>query len=416
MSGAREAVFLPDDRQEGQLKQLEFQSIYDLSLAITRNKPEEGLLRILENYLLESLGISHFTAFNLEDGHWTNSFCYGKMVAGWKSLPLPGTNFKPQLLSEILPELEDLNPHIHWLIPYHFDGHPGGMILCQKPEALLPKNQPEAISLLQTLFGLMMMARENQKLLAFRLRQESLKKEMEIARQVQKMLFPRNLPDSENLKAYATYLPHQEVSGDYYDFIPLSNGDFAFCVADVSGKGIPAALLMSNFQASLRTLMMDFKNLDEIIFRLNRLICRNSRGERFITAFVGLYKSAEKKLVYINCGHLPPLLFSASGSVVSLRTGSTVLGIFDELPKLQAGSEIVNGPVLLVAFTDGLAEVVDSTGEEFGDERLEQYFAENRNEKMAVMHQRLLNRLDNFSGDQGFGDDLTLLTIRFGGE
>jgi sigma-B regulation protein RsbU (phosphoserine phosphatase) len=162
--------------------------------------------------------------------------------------------------------------------------------------------------------------------------------------------------------------------------------------------------------------MMDFKNLDEIIFRLNRLICRNSRGERFITAFVGLYKSAEKKLVYINCGHLPPLLFLASGSVVSLRTGSTVLGIFDELPKLQAGSEIVNGPVLLVAFTDGLAEVVDSTGEEFGDERLEQYFAENRNEKMAVMHQRLLNRLDNFSGDQGFGDDLTLLTIRFGGE
>jgi len=405
----------PDNKNpEGELKQLEFQAVFDLSLAITRNQPEEGLFRILENYLLEKLGIGHFSIFNLEDDNWTNSFCYGKMVTSWKSLSRPEATSGMTLLAQVDPGLKELNPHVDLLIPFHFDGEPGGLVLCQRPQQCLIELELEAIALIQTLFGLMMMARENQKLLSYRLRQESLRKEMEIARQVQKMLFPGKLPDSEKLNAYATYLPHGEVSGDYFDFIPLSEGSFAFCVADVSGKGMPAALLMSNFQACLRTLMMDFDNLSDIIPRINRLINQNGQGERFITAFIAIYHAAEKKLRYVNCGHIPPCLVSAEGKIRRLSTGSTLLGIFDPLPSIMVGEEIISGQSLLAAFTDGLAEIEDETRNEFGIEKIEAYFLENRNEKLPILHQRLLNRLDNFAAQDGLSDDLTLFTIRFG--
>lgn len=401
--------------QEAILKQLEFQAVFDLSLAITRNQPEEGLFRILEGYLLEQLGIGHFSIFNLENGSWHNSFCYGKMVAGWKSLAKPEASAGMTLLRNEFPELQDLNPHVELLIPFHFDGEPGGLVLCQRPQLILQEAELEAVALIQTLFGLMLMARENQKLLAYRLQQESLKKEMEIARQVQKMLFPAGLPASDHLYAYATYLPHGEVSGDYYDFIRLSGGDFALCVADVSGKGMPAALLMSNFQASLRTLLMDFSNLADIIPRINRLIRINGQGERFITAFIAVYHEAEKILHYVNCGHIAPCLVMNDGKLERLSEGSAILGIFDPLPSLRPGKKQIGKNSLLAVYTDGLAEVEDENGKEFGLDRIEAYFQENRHEKMPVLHQRLLNRLDNFAGKDGFSDDLTLFTLLFGG-
>ena len=397
------------------LRQLEFQAVYDLSLAITRNQAEEGLFQILENYLLEQLGIGHFSSFNLENGNWHNSFCYGKMVAGWKSLAKQEPAAGLTLLRNVFPELQALNPHVDLLIPFHFNGEAGGLVLCQRPQIFHQEAELEAFALIQTLFGLMLMARENQKLLAYRLRQESLKKEMEIARQVQKMLFPASLPASENLYAYATYLPHGEVSGDYYDFIRLGGDDFAICVADVSGKGMPAALLMSNFQACLRTLLMDFRSLAEIIPRINRLIRLNGQGERFITAFIAVYHSKEQMLHYVNCGHIPPCLVSADGRLERLTEGSAILGIFDPLPVLLAGQKEIRSNSLLSVFTDGLAEAEDENGTEFGLDRIERYFLENRDEKMPVLHQRLLNRLDNFAGKDGFSDDLTLFTIRFGG-
>jgi sigma-B regulation protein RsbU (phosphoserine phosphatase) len=401
--------------RDANLKQLEFQAVYDLSLAITKNQPEEGLFQVLESYLLEQLGIGHFSIFNLENGSWHNSFCYGKMIAGWKSLEKPEQSSGLTLLRNVFPELQHLNPHVELLIPFHFDGETGGLVLCQRPQKFHQEAELEAVALIQTLSGLMLMARENQKLLAYRLRQESLRKEMEIARQVQKMLFPSGLPDTDKLYAYATYLPHGDVSGDYYDFIRLGGDDFAICVADVSGKGMPAALLMSNFQASLRTLLMDFSNLAEIIPRINRLIRLNGQGERFITAFIAVYHSKEKMLHYVNCGHIPPCLVSADGNLERLSEGSAILGIFDPLPVLTAGQKKIYPDSLLSVYTDGLAEIEDENGAEFGLSRIEAYFLENRNEKMPVLHQRLLNRLDNFACRDGFSDDLTLFTLRFGG-
>src|SRR5690606_1346513 len=126
----------------------------------------------------------------------------------------------------------------------------------------------------------------------------------------------------------ASYFPHQTVGGDYYDYVRLPEDKFLVCIADVSGKGIPAALLMSNFQASLQALVRQTTDLDYIIRELNFLVKQNSGGERFITFFAAIYDLKKRRLTYINAGHNPPLLISG-GKILLLEQGTTVLGAFD---------------------------------------------------------------------------------------
>ena len=401
------------DFQKGfDLKQIEFQAVLDLTIAINKNSPEKGLYLILEEYLLDKLGIDHFSVYFVEEGEWRNSYSYGKVVSGWRGISSLQNQIQVSLLSESLPDLYKINGHIQHVIPFHFDGNIGGILLCASPKNFTSPYDVEAIALLQTMVSLMVMALENQKLLAYRIRQEALRKEVEIARQVQRMLFPKNLPDTEELRMYTTYLPHMDVSGDYYDYIQLGEGQFAVCVADVSGKGMSAALLMSNFQACLRTLMMEKKELADAVRMINTLICQNSNQERFITAFIALYDRRKKKLTYVNSGHNPPCLVFLDGRVEQLCLGSTILGIFPKLPHLVIGEVAIEEEVLLVAYTDGLTEIENAEDLEFGSDNLEAYLSENRFEKLPVLHQRLLNRLDNFAGHRGFNDDITLLTAR----
>jgi sigma-B regulation protein RsbU (phosphoserine phosphatase) len=400
-----------DFQKSFDLKQIEFQAVLDLTIAINKNKPEQGLYLILEEYLLEKLGINHFSLF-FKDQEWRNSFGYGMMVKNTVSLSLLDNLLNASILSELSTELSEQNKHLHHVIPFFFDRELRGVILSGKPENFSYPYDVEAVALIQTLVSLMVMAIENQKLLAYRIRQEALRKEIEIARQVQRMLFPKILPDNEELKIYTTYMAHLDVSGDYYDFIQLSDQQFALCVADVSGKGMSAALLMSNFQACMRTLMMEKKELGPAVILMNTLLCENSNQERFITSFIAVIDKEKKEMTYVNSGHNPPCLIGLDGSLQQLPLGSTILGIFPTLPHLTIGKVSLTEEVLLVAYTDGLTEVEGQNEDEFGVERLEQYFIENRNEKLAVMHQRFLNRLSEFAGEKGFNDDITLLTAR----
>jgi sigma-B regulation protein RsbU (phosphoserine phosphatase) len=403
---------LPDFQQSFDLKQIEFQAVLDLTIAINKNSPQKGLFIILEDYLLEKLGIDHFSQYMVEEEEWSNSFGYGKVVSGWRGITSMDNQVQVSRFSESIPDLYRLNTHIDFAIPFHFDGILKGIVLCSAPSRFSGPIEAEAIALLQTLLSLMAMALENQRLLAYRIRQEALRKEVEIARQVQRMLFPKNLPDSDALRIYTTYLPHMDVSGDYYDYIRLSEHQFAICVADVSGKGMSAALLMSNFQACLRTLMMEKKELGEAVRTINTLLCQNSNQERFITAFIAVFDTKDKSMTYVNSGHNPPCLVFKQGRVEQLPLGSTILGIFPELPHLVIGKVMISDEVLFVAYTDGLTEMENPDGKEFGVENVEAYMVENRDEKLPVLHQRLLNRLDNFAGQKGFNDDITLLTAR----
>jgi sigma-B regulation protein RsbU (phosphoserine phosphatase) len=401
----------PDIQRSFELKQIEFQAVLDLTISINKNQPESGLFLILENYLLEKLGINHFSIFT-KDEDWHNTYSYGKSVQKTEHISGLQSQIQVSLLEEAHELLAGQNPHIHHVVPIFLSNQLRALILCSRLENYQYPYDAEGLALIQTLLSLTVMAQENQKLLAYRIRQEALRKEIEIARQVQQMLFPKDLPDTDHLKIYTTYLPHLDVSGDYYDYIPLGEDQFAICVADVSGKGMSAALLMSNFQACLRTLMMQKKGMEEVIETINHLICQNSNLERFITAFIAIYNAKTGDFTYVNSGHNPPCLIYENGKLESLYLGSPMLGIFPRLPHLNIGHLIITEPVLFAGYTDGLTEIEGPDGEEYGVERMETYLLENREEKLPVLHQRLLNRLEIFTGGKGFSDDITMLTAR----
>ena len=228
------------------------------------------------------------------------------------------------------------------------------------------------------------------------------------------MLFPRQLPNDAHVALAASYVPHAAVGGDYYDVVAMDENRFLFCVADVSGKGVAASLLMSNFQAGLRTLLRQQVDLATIAQELNNLIFRNSGGEKFITVFFGLYDRTTRQLRYVNAGHNDPLLVLDGGPVLRLREGSIMLGVMDELPLLEVGEVHIPGRALLLTYTDGLTEVFDALQDEFGEEGILRVLKRNRYLPLKQLHQELLNAIKvfNASGSQ-FADDVTILSCRF---
>ena len=263
---------------------------------------------------------------------------------------------------------------------------------------------------LRALTNILIVAIENKKLARQQLQQEAYRRELEIAKKVQNFLFPKSLPKDNHLKIEAVYLPHHEVGGDYYDYIKLNQNKFLVCIADVSGKGVPAALLMSNFQASLRALVRKTHDLHEIVSELNHATSISGNGENFITVFIGIYDYENVIFEYVNCGHNPTYLITKSG-LKKLEEGTTVLGMFDPLPFLQAGQVKAIHDFVFFGYTDGLTETFSPSGEPYGEENLEKLLSQPFN-SLSELHTRVFKSLDAFRADQPFDDDITIISCQ----
>ncbi|RYZ84714.1 MAG: serine/threonine protein phosphatase, partial [Proteobacteria bacterium] len=169
------------------------------------------------------------------------------------------------------------------------------------------------------------------------------------------MLIPQSLPKDSVLDVEAVYKPHQNIGGDFFDFIELNEDEVFWCIADVSGKGISAALIMANFQAGLRALVSSDISLPEIISRLNKVVYHNTKGDRFITLFLAKYHKITRELSYINAGHNASLL-AQDGEVLPLSKGTIMIGAFDELPFINEGLVKVNRKAVIFNYTDGVLE------------------------------------------------------------
>jgi sigma-B regulation protein RsbU (phosphoserine phosphatase) len=265
-------------------------------------------------------------------------------------------------------------------------------------------------SLANTLVG----AVENRRLQSQRVLDAAVRKEIEIAQEVQAMLFPRQLPNDAHLAMERSYVPHTEIGGDYYDMVDIDADRLLLCVADVSGKGVPASLLMSNFQAGLRTLLRQGAELATIVPELNYLLFRNSGGEKFITAFLGIYDRRTRLMQYVNAGHNDPILLPDQGPAQRLTHGTVMLGIMEELPMMRVGEVQIEPHSLLLLYTDGLTEVFDAAGAEFGEEGVMSVIQLNRYLPLPKLHQELLHRIEEFSSHTSqFADDVTILSCRF---
>jgi sigma-B regulation protein RsbU (phosphoserine phosphatase) len=264
----------------------------------------------------------------------------------------------------------------------------------------------------QTLTNIIIVAIENKRLVRESLLQVASRKELELASEMQNMLFPDKLPDNNQLSIHAYYQPHHQVGGDYYDFIKLNDYEVVFCVADVSGKGVSAALLMANFQANLRALFKHNTSLTEIIHELNTLVFDNAKGEKFITIFLARYNLVTRMLTYINAGHNPPLMI-CSNTLLQLTTGGIGVGMLPEIPRIREGVVHVSPQTVLLCYTDGLVEQKNDEGEDFGMDRLIQIILQSDAPEMKKLNTSIILSLDKFKQDMSYVDDIALFSCRF---
>ena len=241
---------------------------------------------------------------------------------------------------------------------------------------------------------------------------QRLENELSIAREVQEQLFPRSLPELPGLQLAAICRPARTVSGDYYDFIRLGPSRLGIALADISGKGISAALLMASLQASLRSnAALDGHNgTAELVERVNQHLFRNTSDDRYATFFYAVYDCEARSLTYTNAGHLAPFFVNA-GNVQQLDEGGTVVGLFEEVPYTQGTLKVAPGSVL-VAFSDGLTEPENVYGEEFGMERLKQEILRQANVAPPRLAENLISAAEQWAGSAEQADDMTVLIAR----
>jgi sigma-B regulation protein RsbU (phosphoserine phosphatase) len=231
---------------------------------------------------------------------------------------------------------------------------------------------------------------------------------------IQRALLPKDIPVAEGYDISGMWLPARSVSGDYYDVFRISPSRFAFCIADVAGKGMPAALLMANLQAAVAALSAQAASPADLCRKVNKLLARHVARGRYITFFYGLIDTKTNRLRYTCAGHLPPFLVTANGSARSLDKGGLVLGLYADASYEMGEVQLVAGD-RLVLYTDGLTEAPDINGQEFGMERLVNMIRAGSELTASQLEKTIIDTVRDFSRGE-FRDDLTLLTIRVTGK
>jgi phosphoserine phosphatase RsbU/P len=388
------------------LKELELNSLLEITQSINMNLSEESLYKIYHFTLRANLNIKKLALFVLDE-EWKCRVNFGT-DHDFQDDSLPEKYFNVREVKAINKSDSSVFAEFDTLIPVAQKDNLLAVVFVSNEAQ---KNQAISFNFIQALSNIILVAIENKKLARRQLRQEAYKKELEIASQVQQLLFPRSLPQRKDLQIEASYLPHHRVGGDYYDYLEINEDQFLICIADVSGKGVPAAILMSNFQASLRTLARITSDLDEIVKELNYQLLQNAKGENFITFFIGIYDRKNRKLNYVNAGHNPPIYASRQGTKL-LETGTTIMGMFHPLPFLNVGEVESMEDCLLFSYTDGLSETVNEVDELYGFERIEQFICDHWMEKPSDIHKHLLDEVNVFKGDRDYTDDITMLSCK----
>ena len=240
---------------------------------------------------------------------------------------------------------------------------------------------------------------------------ERIERELELAAAIQREILPRSLPEVAGVELAAASLPTRQVGGDYYDLFPLSRGRLGFLVADVSGKGIPAALLVSTVHAAVHLQIDEAKTVVELVERIDRHLRRYAATRKFLTLFFGLIEPSEGKLTYVSAGHNPALLIRGAGRIETLGSTGVPVGMFPDAAWKEVTVALSAGDLLCV-FTDGLTEAVNTREEEFGLDRLSAVVAAGLRKPLPEVADRVFADVADFAREMPQYDDQTLLLVR----
>lgn len=393
------------------LKNLKLNSLLEITNAINNNFSREQLLKIFEFVLRNQLNIGRLL-FYTKDDEWETSIAHG-LVAKYDLPDLEDELFQYKEVQEGQKGGEKYYGQFDVIIPIMHKNEPLAYLLVGDiNEDLIENTKTRHIPFIQTLANIITVSIENKRLFKENIRRAGMKREMELASEMQNMLFPSRLPQNEHIEMAAYHKPHQDVGGDYYDFIQLSDNEIAFCMADVSGKGVSAALLMSNFQANLRALFKHETSLTDLVQELNTKVMNSAMGEKFITIFLGKYNFVTRVLQYVNAGQNPPILVS-NNTTSQLSVGCPGLGMLDELPTIREGVVILEPGSLIACYTDGVVELENMREREFGESKLELILLDSQNKSVRDINDNIVKLLRSHKGQMPYVDDIALLTTRF---
>ncbi|HUS87468.1 MAG TPA: PP2C family protein-serine/threonine phosphatase [Bacteroidales bacterium] len=357
-------------RNRLQMSRFKLDSLLDITMSINANLSIEELLAKYERILREELNIGKILIYMFSE-EWKcllNAGFSGEFAAGIDP-EAALTQFEERTI--VTQEEKSVFPDVDIILPVFNNNVPLAYVLIgdidEEGEGMSPVLKH--IRFIQTISSIIIVAIENIRLFDESLRQEALKKELELAARMQTMLIPDNisLHQTKHIKVTGYYHPHYDVGGDYYDCISLGENITGLCIADVSGKGISAALLMSNFQASFRALFSADIGLGVLIHKLNDIVVQNASGEKFITFFVARYNHDSRELEYINAAHNPPVLFDiVTGEINYLEASSVGIGMLDVIPTINTSIVKIVNPTKLVCYTDGLSELKGEDGKDIG--------------------------------------------------
>ncbi|MGE5805403.1 MAG: SpoIIE family protein phosphatase [Ignavibacteria bacterium] len=311
-------------------------------------------------------------------------------------------------IEENYKELDKLN--IELIVPMQMQGVIKGLILLGKRINNTGYSDAD-IEFIFSVGSLAIISLENRRLFIEALEKQKLEEELEIARDIQRNLLPHAIPEFENFEIAAMNLSSKQVGGDYYDIVTLAEESFCIAIADVSGKGVPAALLMANLQAFIKTTCKHGMRLDEATALINDLITENITDGKFITFFWGLLDGNSKTITYVNAGHNHPLLIR-DGKVTKLDKGGMILGVMKTMiPYSEETIRLLSNDVI-VLYTDGISEAMNDKGEEFSEENLEKLAVNSSQHSAQDILIKIQKEVQYFAAGTAQSDDLTLVILK----
>lgn len=394
--------------REMNLKQLQVNRLLNITQAINNNVSAEGLFEMYKSFLSWEIGVKKMVLYVKNEDEWQCATSIGIKEA---LLEADITDMLPRYtrLNNVDDKQHPLFKEFDVVIPVRHKEHPIAYVFIGgfgEEEDMYSK-----VQFITTITNVIAVAIENKRLFKRQLEQERLKKEMELASEIQHMLIPKVLPNKSCYELASIYKPHFGVGGDYFDFIEFEDGKIVFCVGDISGKGVAAALLMANFQANFHTLINKRTDYDEFIHDLNKSVNLITRGERFITFFIAEFDINNRTLKYVNAGHNPPVL-ATNGQAHLLDKGCTILGSFQKLPNVEIGTMFIEKEAMILSFTDGLTDLKNAKGDYLNEEMLYDFVKDHYQKSASEFNQLLMDKLEKFKADKTYPDDFTVLSCK----
>lgn len=397
-----------------EFRDFKLNSLLEITKAINANRSIDEITNLFEFIVGEQLGFDRFVLFNKQE-EWNclsrvgyrgrlNDVDVERDLGRFKEITI--------IESSRTPILNDFDV----IIPVFHDDRPLAYLLIDKIDVAYQGRYESSYAytgFIQTLTNIIVVAIENRRMARVDILQERYKKDLEVASTMQRLLFPDDLPTNKRMDISARYTPRHEVGGDYYDFIPLGDDEYIICIADVSGKGISAAMLMANFQATIRTLFQYQRfDMEKLMNELNTTVMKSAKGEKFITFFIAHYNANSRMMSYVNAGHNHPFITNGR-TIENLDQGCIGLGMMDELPFINVGKKELKPNTTIVLYTDGVVELENEEEEFFGAERLVKIVNNYYPLNMEDMNSMIFSKLDEWKGPLELVDDTAIFSCRF---